>query len=104
MKKLFLATMLFGLLSFTATAQRTPQDRLLRFRTEQRFHREMFAPQMQKLRMDRNRLRFRMEQQRFRRHQFLRPRVQRRAILKHRMYGERMFLKRQHFFKGRRVI
>lgn len=103
MKKLFIATLAFGFLSISASAQRNPQDRLLRFRTEQGFHKRLIAPQ-QRLRMERNRLRFRNEQQRFRSNQFIHPRVRGRAIMKNRMNRERMFLKRQHFFKGRRVI
>lgn len=103
MKKLFIATLVLGLISVSATAQRAPQDRLLRFRTEQGFHRGMMAPQ-QRLRMERNRLRFRMEQQRFRRNHFVRPRVRGRMMMGNRMNRGRMFMQRQRFYKGRQVI
>jgi hypothetical protein len=102
MKKLFIATLVLGLVSVSASAQRAPQDRLLRFRTEQNFRRGI-APQ-QRLRMERNRLRFRMEQQRFRHQYMMRPRVRGRMMMRNRMNRDRMFMQRQHFYKGRRVI
>ncbi|HVT86707.1 MAG TPA: hypothetical protein VHD35_15995 [Chitinophagaceae bacterium] len=103
MKKLFIVTLVLGLISVSATAQRAPQDRLLRFRAEQGFHRGFIAPQ-QRFRMERNRLHFRMEQQRFRRNHFVRPRVRGQIMMRNRMNRERMFMQRQHFYKGRRVI
>ena len=103
MKKLFILTLVLGLISVSATAQRTPQDRLLRFRTEQNFRRGMVAPQ-QRLRMEKNRFHFRMEQQRFRRHNMMRPGIRNRVMMRNRMNRGRMFMQRQHFYKGRRVI
>lgn len=103
MKKLFIVTLVLGLVSVSATAQRNPQDRLLRFRTEQNFRKGTVAPQ-QRLRMERNRLRFRMEQQRFRRHNMVRPGIRNRVMMGNRMNRNRMFLHKQHFYKGRRVI
>lgn len=103
MKKLFIVTLVLGLVSVSASAQRNPQDRLLRFRTEQNFRKGTVVPQ-QRLRMERNRLRFRMDQQRFRRNHFARPRVRGQIMMKNRMNRGRMFMQRQHFYKGRRVI
>ena len=102
MKKLFIVALVLGFVSIAATAQTAPQDRLLRFRTQQNFGRGI-APQ-QWLRMERNRLRFRMEQQRFRHHHFVRPGIRNRIMMRNRLNRERMFMHRPHFYKGRRVI
>lgn len=101
MKKLFIVMLVLGLASVSASAQR--EDRLLRFRTEQGFRRGFVAPQ-QRLGMERNRLRFRMEQQRFRHQYMMRPRVRGRMMMRNRMNHDRMFMQRHHFYKGRRVI
>ncbi|HWC54571.1 MAG TPA: hypothetical protein VG676_13375 [Chitinophagaceae bacterium] len=103
MKKLFIVTLVLGLVSLSASAQRAPQDRLLRFRTEQNFRKGTEVPQ-HRLRMQKNRLRYRMEQQRFRRDRIARSHMRGNALMKNRMNRQRMLFKRQHFFKGRRVI
>lgn len=95
--------LVIGLLTVTASGQRTPRERLLRFRTEQNFRRGIEMPR-QPLLIRRNPKHYKMELHRFQRTHFMNPRVRNRIVMRNRMMHERMFFKKHHLFKNRRVI
>ncbi|HYM92716.1 MAG TPA: hypothetical protein VET23_01140 [Chitinophagaceae bacterium] len=103
MKKLLILGLIFTFVGISASAQQNRNGLMRRYRMEQGFNRRPIA-RSERLRMMRHRLHYRMQQRRLHRYAFIRPRGQRRLVVRNHFNRGRMFLYRRPFYKGRRVI
>ena len=101
MKKLFVLSLVLGLVSITASAQKFPGERLQRHRMEQRFNDGQLT-RPERFRLLKDHLRYKMAERRALRDGFISPMEHRRLMMLKRHERRQLFFFRHN--RPRRVI